>query len=121
MLAGITMVRGAAPLRTPAMRERVTVMVPGTVATMMDTEAARVTSSVAPTTVSSLEPTTIPRYYPHCHYHVIIYNCFRFKDDCCERPQGVSLAGGAGSGNIRQQQFGGYCLVMICLVSLLLL
>merc|ERR1712110_901951 len=39
----------------------VTVMVPGTVATMMDTEAARVTSSVAPTTVSSLEPTTIPR------------------------------------------------------------
>merc|ERR1711936_495601 len=34
---------------------------PGTLATMMDTEAARVTSSVAPTTVSSLEPTTIPR------------------------------------------------------------
>merc|ERR1711910_235860 len=53
--------RGAAPLRTPAMRERVTVTVLGTVATMMDTEAARETSSVAPTTASSLEPTTIPR------------------------------------------------------------
>merc|ERR1711862_841201 len=32
-------------------------------------------------------------------------NCLQFgayyhpKDDCCERPQGVSLAGGAGSGN----------------------
>merc|ERR1712045_266162 len=39
-------------------------------------------------------------------------NCLQFgayyhpKDDCCERPQGVSLAGGAGSGNVRQQQYG---------------
>merc|ERR1711862_967172 len=39
-------------------------------------------------------------------------NCKKFgtyfheKDDCCERPQGVSLAGGAGSGNVRQQQYG---------------
>jgi len=55
------MVRGAAPLRTPAMRERVTVTGLGTAVTMMDTEAARETSSVAPTTVFSLEPTTIPR------------------------------------------------------------
>merc|ERR1711910_268606 len=35
-------------------------------------------------------------------------NCLQFgayyhpKDDCCERPQGVSLAGGAGSGNVRE-------------------
>merc|ERR1711976_1136207 len=48
-------------LRTPAMRERVTVTVPGMAVTMTDTEAVRETSSVAPTTVSSLEPTTIPR------------------------------------------------------------
>jgi len=61
VLAGITMARDAAPLRTPVMRERVTVMVPETAVTMMDTEAARETSSVAPTTVSSLELTTIPR------------------------------------------------------------
>merc|ERR1712110_1305368 len=39
-------------------------------------------------------------------------NCLQFgayyhpKDDCCERPKGVSLAGGAGSGNVRQQKFG---------------
>merc|ERR1711988_672822 len=39
-------------------------------------------------------------------------NCLQFgayyhpKDDCCERPQVVSLAGGAGSGNVRQQQYG---------------
>ena len=72
MQAGITMARGAVLLRTPAMRERVTVMVLVMAVTTMDTEAARETSSVAPTTVSSLELTTIPRYYHHYHYYVII-------------------------------------------------
>ena len=72
MLAEITMVRDAAPLRTPVMRERVTVTVLVMAVTMMDTEAARETSSVDPTTVSSLELTTIPRYYQHYHYYVII-------------------------------------------------
>ena len=76
VLAGIIMVRGAAPLRTPVMRVRVTVTVPGMAVTMMDTEAARETLSVAQTTVSSLEPTTIPRYYHHYHYHVKIITLF---------------------------------------------
>jgi len=39
-------------------------------------------------------------------------NCLQFgayyhpKDDCCERPQGGGLAGGLGSGGVRQQTFG---------------
>merc|ERR1719154_1054154 len=39
-------------------------------------------------------------------------NCLQFgayyheKDDCCERPQSNTLAGGVGSGVVRQKQFG---------------
>ena len=41
-------------------------------------------------------------------------NCLQFgayyheKDDCCERPQSDTLAGGTGSGVVRQKQFGKY-------------
>merc|ERR1719163_1310399 len=55
---------------------------------MTDTGAAGATWSAGATTASSSAPTTTP------------------KDDCCERPQGGGLAGGLGSGGVRQQTFG---------------
>merc|ERR1719339_834949 len=58
---GIITARGAALLRPPVTRARVTVTGLVMAATMTATGAARVTSSAAPTTASSLAPTTTPR------------------------------------------------------------